>query len=226
VLHLLPLNILLFLFLFSGDKNEPLSEDFPFVDGVYMSFEEFKGNNPSYRGSEVELFYIDSLEYHLQNIQKIKLRNGKKIRLKSVWGVCYQGIPYVKFKHSPAVVGRNKNFFGQNVNTFYRLDIIGSLCVFNAEEKVDNFPYSTFSNMPYEKEKMINYNMVLDFSTGYFYYLDFETVAYFIKNDEFLYDQMLHYQYESSVNLYDFIINYNLRNPVYPSSSSIAYPNN
>lgn len=226
MLHLFPLSILLFLFLFTGDSKEPLSEDFPFTDGVYMSFEEFKSNSPSYIGSDVELFYIDSLEYHLQNIQKIKLKNGKKIPLRYVWGVCYQGIPYVKFKHSPAVVGRNKNFFGQNVNTFYRLDIIGSLCVFNAEEKVDHFPYSTFSNMPYDKEKMVNYNMVLDFSTGYFYYLDFETVAHFIKNDEFLYDQMLYYQYESSVNLYDFIINYNLRNPVYPSSSSIAYPNN
>lgn len=221
VSFLLSINILFFLLFLSGDKNLPLNEDFPFIDGVYMTFEDFKGNCPTYKGSDVELFYIDSSSYHLQHISKIKLKTGKKIPLKSVWGICYQGKPYVKFKNSPTVVGKNKNFFGENVNTFYQIDIIGSLCVFNAEEKVSSFQYSTFSNMPAERESMINNNLILDITSGSFYNLDFETVAFFIKNDEFLFDQMLYYQYESSVNLYDFIINYNLRNPVYPSSSSV-----
>lgn len=221
---LLPLNILLLFFLLSGNGNVPLSEDFPFEDGVYMSFEEFKGNSPSYKGPEVELFSLDSTEYHLQNISKIRLKNGKKIPLRTVWGICYQGVPYVRFKHSPTVVAKNKNFFGEDVNTFFRLDIIGALCVFNAEETVSKFPYSAFSNLPPQKESKINYNMILDLATGSFYYLDFETVAWFVKTDDFLYDQMLYYQYESYVNLHDFIIYYNLRNPVYPSASSLSYP--
>ncbi len=201
-------------------QNTPLSETFDFKDGVYLSFEEFKGNIPTYTGSEVELFYVDSNDYHLEHISKIKV-NGKKIASRKIWGICYKGKPYINYRGGIFEAGANKDLL-KNQILFSRIDIIGALCVFNIDIGNKNRNTNPFINYPMPGESKFNLNKLLDINTGEVYPLEYPYVEHFIKNDKELYNDIM--KHKIDINLFDFIIAYNRRNPVYPSPVSLSYP--
>lgn len=216
----LPPIIALFLFAsfnaFAQDE-QPLNNDYPFQDGVYMSFEEFKGDNPTYATGEYRIDKIDSTDYDLSNVKKLKVltKKGKwkRIRVSKIWGVSHNGIPYIYYRG----LGHVNNPLS-NYDKLTRIDVIGTICMFRLEHFNRTYNTNQFTNNKIRYGDVFVLDMLMDMNSGKIHIFDYHSVKHYIKNDEDLLSEMEIYKYE--INLYDIVFAFNNRNPSYPSPVS------
>ena len=215
-----------------GQERDFLNSDYPFEDGLYLSFEEFKSNTPSIKAREIKIMDIDSTDYHLKNISKIKVKNPKgkfkTYSMKKIWGLCFQGQPYINYRGGLFEAGANKgnksftnDIFSPSKVTFARLDIIGSLCVFTLEGGSNIYSTNTMVNYSSQSDRVFVRNMLLDLQTGNIYECSYESVLFHVQNDEELVDEM--HMFHAAINLFDIVLSYNNRHPVYADPVSIQY---
>ncbi len=174
-----------------------LSKNFKFQDGVFLSFEDFKNNTPTYKWNEVEAGVHSNPQNFLAQMFGLRVKNmevkegeaqkSRIINLDSIWGICLDGIPYIRLSREEL----NK----ENV-VFAGLRLRGKICYYEYEEfviqKKEMSAYNPVTGHPFRtrdvdvKVKLIHKNM-LHFETG-------ETAAFskgnfkeWIKDDKKLY---------------------------------------
>jgi hypothetical protein len=211
---------ILMMFALSGWSQDtiPLSNEFPFKDGIYLSFEEFKSNHPTHGFDEFEIDHIDSTDYDLTKVKNVKVVNKKgkmkNVSMGNIWGLCYQGVPYIFYRGTGKI---NTPF--STYNKLTRIDVIGTISMFRLELLSKPYNTGTFVNSTgNEKEDIFVLDMLLDMHSGKTYPFSFNAVKHHIKEDTMLANELEIHKHE--INLYDIVFAYNLRNPIYPAAVS------
>ncbi len=174
-----------------------LSKNFKFQDGVFLSFEDFRNNTPAYQWKEVEVGVHSNPQNFLAQMYGLRVkkteqseegtRNSRNINLDSIWGICLDGIPYIRLSREEL----NK----ENV-VFAGLRLRGKICYYEYEEyitqKKEMSAYNPVTGHPFRtrnvdvKVKLIHKNM-LHFETGETAVFSKENFKEWIKDDQKLY---------------------------------------
>ena len=174
-----------------------LSKNFKFQDGVFLSFEDFKNNTPTYKWNEVAAGVHSNPQNFLAQMYGLKVkdmetkegevRKSRNINLDSIWGICLDGIPYIRLSREEL----NK----ENV-VFAGLKLRGKICYYEYEEfiiqKKEMSAYNPVTGHPFRtrnvdvKVKLIHKNM-LHFETGETAVFSKDNFKEWIKDDKKLY---------------------------------------
>jgi len=166
---LLRFSFFLFLlpFLSSGQEMVQYSSDFRFKDGIYLSFADFKNNNPvpiTYIVSNEDIRLKDYLERVLQGDSVTYYDNLLEERTASVyslWGFCQGGKVFVGY-------GASSSYMNPAYFDFFPLISIGKLSLLTAlESSYQAFPTSPTAGMAIGMSTIGN-----DFGVGDNYYID------------------------------------------------------
>jgi len=146
----------------SAQKN--LTQAFKFESGVYLTFEEFQKNTPTYEGAHIEGNFFINEKTKQAKVEYIKLKGAKvNLNLDTIWGLVIRGIPYVK---------TSPNLPKHNLKVFAAMEVRGNICYYaydDIEEKEVTFkaynplvgkPFRTGKAMrkiPIIKEKMLRF---------------------------------------------------------------------
>jgi len=164
--------------------------DFPFKDGIYRSFEEFKLNNPSIqaeirgRGSELQV-WSDSSQKMIE------------VAPQKVWGYAQSGNIYIAVDEA-----------------FWKVIKIGSLAQFSAIV-VSRFTTTDPFGFPVENYTKSMKSMFLDMNEGKIYELNAQNLEPFLKNEPMLYEQFEKKRRVKDKDLILMLNAYNELNPVY-----------
>lgn len=196
-----------------------MNNDYPFTDGIYLSFEEFKGDNPTYKLGEYKINTIDSTDYDLTKVRKIKIltKKGKwkSISVSKIWGLCYNSVPYLYYRG----LGNVNNPLS-NYDKLTRIDVIGAICMFRLEHLNVTYNTNTFTNSGVYDQHAFVLDMLMDLNSGKIYPFDYHSVKHYISNDKELLNELE--MLKSKVNLYDIVFAFNNRHPIYPSPVSFT----
>lgn len=150
------------------------TSDFQFKDGIYLSFDDFKNNNPipiTHIVSNHNIQASDYLETVLNEKEVVyydNLYEERKVNSIDVWGFSQNG--KVSIGHGSAQSIRNPSYFG-----WYPLVLIGSICYFPAVElEYRSMPIPpSFGAQPgnYHRqetfyEDRVQVHLLIEFSTG------------------------------------------------------------
>ncbi len=200
-----------------GQDTIALNNDYPFKEGVYLSFEEFKGDNPTYGEGRFRIDEIDTLGYDLSKVRNIKVlsKKGKwkPLSINKIWGLAYEGVPYMYYRGSGSV-----NSPISNIDNLTRIDVIGAICMFRLEHVNITHQSNAFVNKPRHRQNVFIMDMIMDMNSGKIHRFSYNTVKHYIQNDEELLYEMQIHRYE--INLYDIVFAFNNRHPVFPSPVS------
>ncbi len=199
-----------------------IAENHKFQDGIYLTYEDFKYDRPTYPFLGVKVLKIDSNQFHLANIYKIQVKNSKgkykTLTIKSVWGVCYKGKPYINYRGSAMEAGSNtgekffmQNIFGKEVVTFFRIVTIGRYCVFTIEGNKPGYNTNAMTNKPYQEKYQFVARKILDLNSGKIQDLNFNSAMKAIERDPYV--KALFDENPISEALDKNIYLYNARNP-------------
>ncbi len=179
------------------------SRDFKFKDGVYVSFEDFKNNQPSY-----SIFRINNTSKSSGNLRIEvackKSDDGKWCSIDKFWGYCSKGNVYI---------------YQGYASYFFRLQIIGALIHyigfegFNYNYYDRNFNYYDYY-MP--TTAVPNFSeFFLDFETGESYVFSYRIFRDFLKaKDEELYKELMNTKKKRKIYTH-FLMKYNKKHPIY-----------
>lgn len=164
--------------------------NFPFQEGIYKSFYEFKKNQPSIqlaiqgRGNDLKV-WNDSL-------QKMVAVAAEK-----VWGYSQSGNIYIAVD-----------------DAFWRIIKIGSLAQFSAII-VSRFTTVDPFGFPVENYSKTMKSMFLDMKEGNVYELNADNLALFLENEPMLYERFKKKRRKKEKELILMLNAYNELNPVY-----------
>ncbi len=197
-------------------KKVPFSEDFRFIDGLYMNIEDVKRNNPIPKQriisklDENDYTYFETL---LQGDYVSVLDDmGLKIdiKVKDIWGFSQNGMLFIKWN-------------GQ----FNRIPVFGSICHFIADKTyVDNRynPYNNYYNYYYNPYYYPNTQTVktelrqylLDMETGQVMDYTHENLEIIISRDKKLYEEFVKLKSKQKRQLkFLYLRKFNENNPFY-----------
>lgn len=174
-----------------------LSKNFKFQDGIFMNFEDFRNNTPTYEWKEVLAGVHSNPQNFLAQmyglkIKKTEAKEGEEseygnIDLESIWGICLDGIPYIRLSREEL----NK----ENI-VFAGMKLRGKICYYEYEEfviqKKEMSAYNPVTGYPFRtkdvdvKVKLIHQNM-LHFETGETAIFSKDNFKEWIKDDQKLY---------------------------------------
>jgi hypothetical protein len=197
VLLILPFLFYVNVLLQAQNDTVYLSKNFKFQDGVFLDFEDFKNNTPSYQWNEVDagvhsnpqnfLAQMYGLRVKEMETKEGEVRKSRNINLDSIWGICLDGIPYIRLSREEL----NK----ENV-VFAGLRLRGKICYYEYEEFViqqkEMSAYNPVTGYPFRTKdvdvqvKLIHKNM-LNFETGETAVFSKDNFKEWIKDDRKLY---------------------------------------
>jgi len=197
----------IFLFLLLNFSASSQSNVIKFEDGVYMTLEEFKTNNPSIKAASIVHFEIfeESHEY-IKHFKLKVIEEGKtklKIKTKDIWGICINGEPYIQ--HS--ITGN-----------LFRLHIIGALSMFS-DIHITSANVKTGDNNGVSSYKTANQLQkgvpkILVWSTGDVFEFTSESISILIATDIEL-SEMFEGELFKEDKLFKYLKLFNERNPIY-----------
>jgi hypothetical protein len=164
--------------------------DFKFNEGIYLSFDQVKNNNPIPKSRIVTNKNIDDINFFDKVFEEEKLilfdENGmkKEIAKETVWGYCKLGVIYI--------------FYNED---FYRIPVVGSISHFVAIEITETYrgydpyyrgydPYyysNPHNRHPTTSKELRQY--ILDFETGQVLDYNRESLKVFLMRDPDLYEE-------------------------------------
>ena len=201
-------------------KKVKYSPEFKFTDGIYMTFEDVKHDNPIIKERIItDLNYDDYafFEKLLDGKETITVLDAmglrKEIEVEKIWGFSQNGILFIRWN-----------------DTFNRIPVLGSISHFIADKtytKTNNYPYNNYYYNPYNP---YNYGYPTDYQTQQTelrqYLLDMETgkvIDYTDKNIELilmrdpdLYQEFMSLKKKERKKLkFVFLRKYNEKHPLY-----------
>lgn len=155
------------LFLFSQNEKEVVTKNFHFKNGIYLSFEEFQKNSPSFLMEDIYLHAFTNPQTFLTQVDSAyHLKAKKEINADEIWAICSDGVPFVKVP---------KNEVNKSLPTFAALKLRGKICYFTYPDyrikKVPVAAYNPLTGRPFlkgevERDEKIVVEKMLHFETG------------------------------------------------------------
>ncbi len=155
------------LFVFSQDKPQVVTKNFHFKDGLYLSFEEFQTNSPSYLMEDVFIRSFTNPQTFLTQVDSLfDKKNKEEINPENLWAICIDGVPFLKIP---------KNEVEKKLPTFAALKLRGKICYFTYPDyrikKVPVAAYNPLTGRPFlkgevEREAKVVIEKMLHFETG------------------------------------------------------------
>lgn len=185
-------------------------KEFKLQNGIYLTIDELKNNNPSLPLSAVIDEDKDYLESSLCMKKLEYVENGEIFELnsKDIWGICINGEPYIRHV--------NSDMNGPLTRPcFYKLYSIGTISSYFIQQREFNnnvWDNMAGNNQPYSSypKKLKVQEYAVDMQTGKSYNKKTETrhIDEIIKQDDFFKDKKI-----KTKEIGIFITNYNKRHP-------------
>ena len=207
-------------FLSAQQKNVVFNNKFQFVDGIYLTYEEFINNKPTYKLSEVRIKEKNTRFFNKKKIKSIKFRDkyGKKqkVDMCDVWGVCMNQTPYIQYqavRTQRVNVGTPKLRYTLD-GDFTRIRILGNICHFNIEDVFSaNDGYFDASPHQISNSKLLSVQKILKTKTGEVRDFTPVNLQHFMKDDSALYSHYIKHVEDRENKIFLYLQKYNERNP-------------
>ncbi len=190
-----------------------LDKNFEFVDGVFLNFEAFKSNQPSYSWDELKSNIFTNPISATTYIKEVYSKDSLALDVKDIWGISLAGLPYVNtLKQTEA-----------GLYIFALLKVRGSLSMFQSleQKKVETtmhafnprtgIPFRT-ANIERIEEKVEDY--ILDMRSGLVLAFSKENLLTLIYEDELLLKSVSEVKDDQKDRLIKSLMIYCDRNPV------------
>jgi len=162
-----------------------LTQTFKFKSGVYLSFEEFQKNQPTYSGDAIKAAYFLNPQTEEIKVEYIRLLSTDTyLDLDSIWGISIKGIPYVQVQPRTAAKG---------MSTFAQIGVRGNICYYYYEDKEEkDIPFSVynpFTKRPYRTAKVrrtvpVVVEKMFRFETGEVTDFNYQNVLLWIQEEQ------------------------------------------
>lgn len=115
--------------LFAQKDSVLLTKNFKFKDGVYLDFQSFRGNQPTYSWIQLDGSLVTNPQTFITKVDYLyfKRHREREIDLSEVWGLCLGGIPYIRVEEKPEEDG---------IVEFAGLRVRGKICYYTFEEEI------------------------------------------------------------------------------------------
>lgn len=189
---------------FSQSDSIKYSFGFKFTDGIYLTFEEFKNNDPSIK-EKVIISDNPQTQFLIGNFLKVEnisyydpSGNVQQLNRKEVWGFCSNGSVYIMFK-----------------DNFHRVFKIGSIMHFVEEHNRFFYDRSNPNSNFTRKIKLVEY--LIDYKTGRILPYNLENFKLFLKRDDELYNEFVSLKKEKKMKeqMFIYLNKYNYKHPIY-----------
>jgi len=195
--------------LFAQQKAIQYTKDFEFKNGIYISFLDFKNNNPLPASQLISDYNKNSREFFDKVLSKSTFSYidsaGKEQTLKTdeIWGYCANGIIYIN-----------------HGTDFNRVTIIGSIFHFVATipMKVGMSDPLNYNDPFYNPQQYtyISEQFVLDYETGKVLEFNVSNMEALISRDEMLYKEFTAFKKKKKRNsIFLYLRKYNEKYPIY-----------
>ncbi len=141
-----------------AQKGKVINQSFDFQEGVYMSFEDFQFNRPTYTLDIVAGELVTNEEEWTIKAQNMRIKredSEKPLDLSQVWGICFNGIPYVK---------RNLTEGPVTFAIFTGIKLRGKICYYSYEEEETKMitvsAYNPLNGRPFRTGKVATKELV------------------------------------------------------------------
>ncbi|MEM1122634.1 MAG: hypothetical protein AAGJ18_19480 [Bacteroidota bacterium] len=161
-----------------------LTQSFRFNSGVYLSFEAFQNNVPSYGANDIEGNYFINKQTKQAKVEYIRLKaTQEKLNLNKMWCIVIKGIPYVK---------TTPNLPSHSLKVFAAMEVRGNICYFaydDIEEKEMIFKaYNPLIGKPFRTGKVkrkvpVIKEKMLRFRTGEVALFNYSNVLQWLADD-------------------------------------------
>lgn len=182
------------------------SRDYEFTEGIYLTVNQFKQNNPILKSAIVSGFPNSELDFLKQVVQQkniiFKDSTGKeqKVETSSLWGYCQNRSIYINF---------NKEF--------NKLNVIGTLCHFTATVVTTlgfHGPMSYGNEFNNTTEELRQF--VFATETNKVYDFDVKNMEMLLKNDTDLYNQFMAIKKRKKPDaIFVYLRKYNEKHPLF-----------
>jgi hypothetical protein len=203
------------------DSMVKYTPEFQFKEGIYLNFEQVKGNNPIPKSrilASIDYHDDDFLDHVLlkDEITFFDIMGAKKeVKTKNIWGFSRNGVLYVNVRGG-----------------FNRVTIVGSICHFVATVTTYNTTYNDpYYNSPYYNPYYGNYRygrypnrqeskemkqFIIDFRTGKIMEYERESLKIIFMQDPELHDEYSSLKKKKQRQLkFYYLRKFNERNPLY-----------
>ncbi len=180
------INILVLFFLFVGNilfaqEQEVMTKNYLFEDGLYLSFEDFKNNQPVYKWEEVKVnIFQNPLTFTAKSDQIFYIEEQDK-KLENIWGFSLDGIPYI-----------NLNLENEVLEQFAGMRVRGKICYYTYEEEQPRTAaisaYNPYTRKPFRTSEVsikerVKHEMMLRLEDGMIETFKVENFKHWIKDD-------------------------------------------
>lgn len=214
---LLSLFCLLSIPLSAQQDSMMLDKSFEFADGVYLSFEAFRANEPSYEWKEVEAKVASTPgSFSAQADFIIAKASGDTLSRADIWGISLNGLPYVCLKKEEA---------GDRPIKFAGMKVRGRISLYEYEteqtEWVEIAAYNPLTGKPFRRGKVsksvtTTHQYLLDLTTGKVKPYNRDSLLGLIEDDQQLWRTVKELSKEEvGEKLYRCLLIYDDRNPIY-----------
>lgn len=196
-----------------------LTKNFRFQDGVYPDFASFTHNQPLFDWNALESDMVTSWDNKTLQVARVSIKQANTdmdtIDLSEVWGLCLNGVPYIRLADT---LKRNDAW------VFAALQVRGRISYYEFEvavtEQVVVKAYNPVTGQPFREgkvpqKKVITQKMMLDFDSGVSLPFNKENFLDRIKNDAGLWQAVSEIDPEDQTKLFKSLLIYDDRNPVY-----------
>lgn len=154
--------------LFAQPDSVLVSKNFQFREGIFLSYQSFRSNAPDLAWEEVEATLFTNPQTYITHISEVRIEEGEGgvVDPDSIWGICLQGIPYIRLE---------RDWIQKELATFAPLELRGKICYFDFNRKdtvqVKMTAYNPVNGLPFRqamvgKEVEVNCARILNFETG------------------------------------------------------------
>ena len=198
-------------------KENIVTKNFKFENGIYASFSDWQRNKPTYRWDSIETTFAVNPVTFLMQMEALRFKKtGKMAEIDSIWGVVVDGIPYVRLP---------RHEIAKPTTCFAGFILRGAICYFQYETSVQTqVPITAYipeTGEPYITRNVSNKTPIIreklmDYKTGTIIDLTLNNFKQLITDDKDLLVTVNELKpNEIKEKLFKCILIYNDRNPVF-----------
>ena len=179
--------ICLSVFVIAQDSSVVVTKNFHFKDGIYLSFEEFQSNNPSYLMEDIYIHSFTNPQTFLTQVDSIfHIEEKQKINPENIWMISMDGVPFIKIP---------KNEVHKELPSFAALKLRGKICYYTYPDyrtkKIPVSAYNPLTGRPFlkgevERDEKIVVEKMLHFDTGEIVDFNLDNLMAWIQEDRHL----------------------------------------
>ena len=199
-------------------KKVKYTNDFKFTDGIFMTFEDVKHNNPIIKERIITNLNYDDYSFFEKLLSKKTIAvldamgMRKEINVEKIWGFSQNGVLYIRWN-----------------DTFNRIPVVGSISHFIADKTYISTnsnapynyyynPYNPYGNYPqqYQTKQTELRQYLLDMETGKVIDYSDKNIEMILMRDPELYQEFMGLKKKQRKKLkFIFLRKYNEKHPLY-----------